>query len=295
MFIYSCRNLIILILLVLCCILNFSFFVLAQETEYFPIDNKGYIQSNDIPETKKGTTLFKKEGSPGAPDWGKLASFQNNARVYVPGRRGKPTRIYREEGYLLQSKGDLDGAMTLYQKAAQIDPSYAVVYNDLGVVYEAKGMLDRAEESYLKAIKIDPKFLSPYSNLAIFYENKRDLDQAKIYWEKRVRLGSGEDAWTQKARKRLEDIRLVLSDRPLEDIREREVASFLKDIENQKQIFGEGNKGRSLRLFEKAKMSFEAGEYAAAIKEALDAQQLDPSNKDIESFIEEAQVKALSK
>ncbi len=190
--------------------------------------------------------------------------------------------------------GNLDAAMALYQKAVACDPSYAIVHNDLGIVYEAKGMLERAEESYLKAIQTDPHFLSPYSNLAILYENKLDLNKAMIYWEKRAQMGLADDPWTKRARKRLKDIRLVLSDRPLEDIREREVAGFLRDVENKKRVFGEGKKGKSAVLFEKARMSYEAGEYAAAIKEALDAQQLDPSNKEIETFIEQVQLRALS-
>ncbi|MFH1458377.1 MAG: tetratricopeptide repeat protein [Candidatus Omnitrophota bacterium] len=283
MFIYSCRNRIIKIALILCSVIIFFSFLFAQEVEYSPIDNKGHIQSSNTPERKKGTVLFKEGNNFSAQEEKDLTALQKNAR------------IYRDQGYALQSKGNIDAAMPLYQKAAEFDPAYAVVRNDLGVVYEAKGMSERAEESYLKAIEIDPYFLSPYTNLAIVYENKRDLDKAQVYWQKRAQLGLPEDPWTQKARKRLEDIRLVLSGRPLEDIREREVAGFLKDVENQKSLFGKGNKGKSDRLLERAKKSCEEGEYAAAIKEALDVQQLDPSNKEIDKFIEEVQLRALSK
>jgi tetratricopeptide (TPR) repeat protein len=279
---YSCRKRTINIALTLCCIFNFVALLFAQEAKYSPIENKGYIQTSGAPETKKGTVLFKEGDFFGPQEEKSFTVLQ------------KSSRIYRDQGYALQSIGNLDAAMALYQKAVACDPSYVIVHNDLGIVYEAKGMTERAEESYLRAIQADPYFLSPYSNLALLYENKRDLDKAKIYWEKRAQMGLAHDPWTQRARKRLEDIRLVLSDRPLEDIREREVAGFLRDVENQRRVFGENKKGKSAVLFERARMSYEAGECAAAIKEAIDAQQLDPSNKEIETFIEKVQLRALS-
>ncbi|MFH0826445.1 MAG: tetratricopeptide repeat protein [Candidatus Omnitrophota bacterium] len=284
MLINSCRNFIIPITLMGCVVFSSIDFLFAQGIENLPFDNKGYVQTGKAPEKKKGTVLLKEGDILGSQDEKKLTALQKHAR------------IYRDQGCALQSIGNLDEAMVLYQKAAEFDPSYAIVHNDLGIVYETKGMLERAEKSYLRATQTDPRFLSPYSNLALLYENKRDLDKAKIYWEKRAQMGLGDDPWTQRARKRLEDIRLVLSDRPLEDIREREVAGFIKDVENQKRHFKKDDKKEKVnRLFEKAKMSYKAGEYATAIKEALDAQLLDPSNKQIETFIEEAQLRALLK
>ncbi|KPK97689.1 MAG: hypothetical protein AMJ95_07810 [Omnitrophica WOR_2 bacterium SM23_72] len=284
MLINSCRNFIITIALIGCGVFSSSTFLFAQDKGYLAFDNKGYVQTSEAPEKKKGTTLFEKGDISG------LKQKEKNLTALQ-----KQARIYRDQGYAIQSMGNLDDATTFYQKAVEFDPSYAIVHNDLGIVFEAKGMMERAEKSYLRAIQIDPYFLSPYSNLALLYENKRDLDKAKIYWEKRALMGSGDDPWTQRARKRLEDIRMVLSDRPLEIIREREVASFIKEVENQKRHFQDPKKEKADILFEKAKMSYKAGEYAAAIKEAVDAQQLDPSNKQIETFIEEVQLRALSR
>jgi len=87
-------------------------------------------------------------------------------------------RKYREEGLENQRLGNLPAAMTLYQKAIALDPTYAVAYNDLGVIYEAAGYPDRAKESYFKAIKIDPSYLGSYTNIALLYEEQRDLERA---------------------------------------------------------------------------------------------------------------------
>jgi len=203
-------------------------------------------------------------------------------------------REYRDQGLKLQEIGDLDGAMKLYQKATVLDPAYQVVYNDLGIIYEAKGMPDRAEESYLKCIKIDPNYLSAYSNLAIFYENERKLGKAAYCWKKRMDLGDPGDPWTLKARQRFEDIRLALSPRPAADSQERDVVGLMKDVSNEKYILRHDDKAFARNKLRQARFSYGTEDYATAIREALDAQYLDPDNKDIEEFIQKTQNRALT-
>lgn len=147
----------------------------------------------------------------------------------------KQARSYRSEGFKQQSLGNLDTAVSLYQKAIQLDPAYAVAYNDLGVVYETYGWLDRAEENYLLALKYDPNFLSPYSNLALLYENKRDLQKAFFYWNKRLDLGSPDDPWTQAAVKRMDDIRQVIPSLKQEFI-ENQAAVLTQQMIERKRI-----------------------------------------------------------
>lgn len=212
-----------------------------------------------------------------------LTAFQEQARKY------------RDEGLKAQDIGDLDTAMKLYQKAIEVDPLYAVAYNDLGVIYEAKAMLDRAEESYLKAVRIDPYYLSTYTNLALFYEGKRELSKAAYCWKKRAELGDFNDPWTQKARQRLQDIRMSLSAHPVKDLREQDVLKLMKDVSNEKYILRHDDKMLSHKHFNNARASYAKSDYASAMKEALDAQYLDPDNKDIMEFIEKTQHRALSR
>jgi len=144
-------------------------------------------------------------------------------------------RLYRLEGVKLQDAGDIDSALKLYQKAAELDPGYTDVFNDLGIIYEAQSQLDRAEESYLKAINLDPYFLASYTNLALLYENKRELEKAAYYWKKRAELGNPDDPWTLKAERRLEDVNLILSQNPIMDIREQEINDFTREVSNSYQ------------------------------------------------------------
>ena len=204
-------------------------------------------------------------------------------------------RDYRNQGWELQRRGDLDGAMSLYQKAIEIDPFYAVAYNDLGIIYESNAWLDRAEQSYLQAIKVDPNYPSAYSNLALLYENKRDLKKAAFYWEKRAELGSPDDPWTEKAKKRLEDIHLALGEKTLTSIREQEVVDLIKDMAIKKSISKLDNKTLANMHFEKAKLSDKRGDELAAYKEATQALQFDPSNQEIEKFVGKLQTRLLTR
>jgi tetratricopeptide (TPR) repeat protein len=207
----------------------------------------------------------------------------------------KTARMYRAEGVELQNIGELDRAMALYQKAIVLDPGYAVAYNDIGIIYESRGMIDAAEKSYLKAIQADPGFLSAYSNLAILYENKRDLDRALIYWQKRAQLGFADDPWTKKAKLRIEEIRMVMSDNPVQEIVNKEAVDLMEEIKINRPPPTLERLMDSQRSFEDAKECYKNGDYATAFKLGLDAQQMDPSNKEISRFIERVQRKALSK
>jgi Flp pilus assembly protein TadD len=123
----------------------------------------------------------------------------------------REARVYRSLGLELQRKGDLEQALSFYQKAAALDPSYPVVLNDLGIIYETKGDIERAKECFEKAIALDQYYLSPYTNLALLCEKERNLKGAYFYWKKRAELGLSGDFWTEKAKQRLEDISLILS------------------------------------------------------------------------------------
>jgi Flp pilus assembly protein TadD len=203
-----------------------------------------------------------------------------------PGGFSDQARKYREEGLENQRLGNLPAAMSLYQKAIILDPTYVVAYNDLGVIYEAAGFPERAKESYFMAVKIDPAYLSSYSNIALFYEEQRDLERAAFYWAKRAELGSLDDPWTQKAASRFKDIRTVLSNRPIADAREEDVLGLIKDVSVYKSVFNKADKVQAQNHLRKASQYYNKGKMTAAIKEAYQAQDLDQANPEIKEFIE---------
>ena len=195
-------------------------------------------------------------------------------------------RKYREEGLENQRVGNIPAAMSLYQKAIALDPTYAVAYNDLGVIYEAAGLPERAKESYFRAVKVDPAYLSSYTNIALFYEEQRDLERAAFYWAKRAELGSLDDPWTQKAASRFKDIRAVLSNRPVADATEEDVLGLIKDVSVYKSVFNKADKVQAQNHLRKADQYYKKRKMTAAIKEAYQAQDLDQTSAEIKDFIE---------
>jgi len=266
-------------------IFNTSSFLLAQQQDQDTASNFGYIESREIPERKKETVIITKEATPNVSD-----SFQGNLNELQ-----KQARIYRFQGLQAQRFGNLGLAVSFYQKARELDPGYAVVFNDLGIAQEAFGLLDEAESNYLKAITIDPKYLSPYTNLALLYEAKRDLEKAAYYWQKRAQMGSADDPWTQKAQQRFKDICMVQGKEPFESSGEKEVLGLMKDVIKQKYAIRSENRELAKAYFQKARLSYERGEEVLAIKQAFDAKELDPSNAEIDKFIEKLQTRLLTR
>lgn len=271
----------------------FPVLILAQGEYEGPVSNtpgnQGYARNSGASKKKKGTVIFGENASPSSynetsDEWeDKLSSLQKEARAY------------RRQGREYQRQGDLDAAMTAYQKAIIVDSAYAVAYNDLGVIYEVRGLADRAQEAYLKAIQINPGYLSAYSNLALLYETGRDLEKAAFYWEQRVELGDPEDPWTDKARQRLSDIRAVLSSTIGAYADNEDLMSTLKNTLKEKEELRSSNANLAKDYFIKAQRVFAKGDDITAFKLALDALQLDPTNAEIAAFLEKVQTRSLSK
>ena len=110
---------------------------------------------------------------------------------------------YRIQGYEAQRRGDKAAALSLYQKAAALDPSYPTPQNDLGVIMEDAGRLGEAEQSYKKALELNPNYLEAHANIAMLYERMGKKEQAIDHWMKRYQLGDSYDPWTARAEERL--------------------------------------------------------------------------------------------
>jgi Tfp pilus assembly protein PilF len=61
-------------------------------------------------------------------------------------------------------------AISRFERAADIDPSYAAAHNNLAIAYEQKGDLDNAKKAYEKAIQLDPDNQYIRQNYELFRE-----------------------------------------------------------------------------------------------------------------------------
>jgi Flp pilus assembly protein TadD len=75
-----------------------------------------------------------------------------------------------EFGINVAQRGLWREAIYRWERAAQIDPTYAAAHNNLAIAYEHEGDLDKARIAYEKAIELDPGNLLIKQNYELFRE-----------------------------------------------------------------------------------------------------------------------------
>jgi Flp pilus assembly protein TadD len=61
-------------------------------------------------------------------------------------------------------------ALYRWQKATELDPTYAAAWNNLAIAYEHEGKFEEAKQAYEKALALDPKNLMIRQNYDLFKE-----------------------------------------------------------------------------------------------------------------------------
>ena len=83
--------------------------------------------------------------------------------------RGK-SKEQVEFGIKVAENGLWNEALYRWQKAVELDPSYAAAWNNLAIAYEHEGKFDQAKKAYEKALELDPKNLMIRQNYDLFKE-----------------------------------------------------------------------------------------------------------------------------
>ena len=84
-----------------------------------------------------------------------------------------------EFGINVAQRGLWREAIYRWEKATQLDPTYAAAYNDLGIAYEHEGQLDKARKAYEKALELDPNNAQVRQNYELFKEINDRTSQGK--------------------------------------------------------------------------------------------------------------------
>src|SRR3989442_15168041 len=77
-----------------------------------------------------------------------------------------------EFGISVAQRGLWREAIYRWERAAQMDPTYAAAYNNLAVAYEHEGDPDKARTAYEKAIELEPDNALIKQNYELFQEMK---------------------------------------------------------------------------------------------------------------------------
>ncbi len=101
-------------------------------------------------------------------------------------------------GVAFWNKGEIEKALTAYERALSLDPKYAVVLTNLGTAEVSlarknkdRGALNKAMDYFKRAIESDSRYASAYNGLGAVYRLVGDLDGAIFCWDKAVEIDPG--------------------------------------------------------------------------------------------------------
>ena len=75
-----------------------------------------------------------------------------------------------EFGINVAQRGLWREAIYRWERAVELDPTYAAAYNDLAIAYEHEGQLDKARKAYEKALELGPNNAQIRQNYELFKE-----------------------------------------------------------------------------------------------------------------------------
>ena len=84
-----------------------------------------------------------------------------------------------EFGITVAQRGLWREAIYRWQKAVEIDPTYAEAHNNLAIGYEHEGQFEKAKQAYEQAVKLAPHNLQIQQNYELFKEINDRRSQSK--------------------------------------------------------------------------------------------------------------------
>jgi len=90
------------------------------------------------------------------------------ATAYADNRSQAKSQV--DFGIKVAQNGLWKEATYRWEKAVELDPTYAAAWNNLGIAYEHEGRFEDARKAYEKAVALDPKNILIRQNYDLFKE-----------------------------------------------------------------------------------------------------------------------------
>ncbi len=105
-------------------------------------------------------------------------SNSGNSDIYNETALAARARAHTDLGAAYLQQGKFEIALSEFNEAAQIDPSYAPAYNGLGLVYATLSEDAKADASYKKSIELQPKNSESQNNYGSFLCSRKRYDES---------------------------------------------------------------------------------------------------------------------
>lgn len=161
-------------------------------------------------------------------------------------------------GLIWHSRGELDKAIADFDKAIQIDPTFAVAYGNRGMAWGDKGDNDKAIADYTEAIRLDGTVSAAYYGRGCIWHSMGQYDKAIADYTQTIRIDRNDAS--------------AFYNRSLAWKRKGESGKALGDVNeairlDPKHVGAYCSRGRALQGM---------GEYEKAIADYTQARRLDP-------------------
>jgi len=100
------------------------------------------------------------------------------AKSYKKSKDSKPELAHTNQGTTYSKKGKYNEAIREYDKAIEINPSYALAYYNRSVAYTKTRQYDKAINDCNKVLQLDPKHASSYYTRGVSYWHLGSKNQA---------------------------------------------------------------------------------------------------------------------
>ena len=91
---------------------------------------------------------------------------------------------------MLKDRGDLEGAVRVYQQVVRANPKDSEAYNNLGNVLQENKRFEEGITAYRKAIEINSNFADAHSNLGVALVKQERFEEGIVAYRKAIEINS---------------------------------------------------------------------------------------------------------